>query len=139
MNTFLAFRVAGAIFPHIPRRLSYALAGWLADVLYSRDVEAVRSLRDNIRHAMGTSATPDHIQQAARRAYLGEGRIDGVVHPNHTAIRFEAVECRMTGSGGNEPGLRTIVAKGDRLGLERVEAELIDQGHGGAGQKQTMT
>ena len=71
MNTFLAFRVAGAIFPRVPRRLGYALTGWLANVLAWRDVEAARNLRDNIRHAMGPSAAPDHVRQAARRAYRG--------------------------------------------------------------------
>src|SRR5664280_2745226 len=44
----------------------------------------------------------------------------------------------MPGGGRYEPGLRTVVAKGDRLGLERVQAELVDQCHGGAGQEQTM-
>jgi len=71
MDAYLAFRAAGAIFPHIPRRLGYALTGWLADALCSRDVRAVRNLRDNIRHAMGTSASPDPIHQAVRRACRG--------------------------------------------------------------------
>jgi len=69
MDAYLAFRAAGAILPHIPQRLGYALTGWLADALYSHDVRAARDLRDNICHAMGTAATPDHIHQAARRAY----------------------------------------------------------------------
>jgi len=59
----------GAIAPRVPARAGYALASWLADLNYQRNVQAVRGLRDNIRHAMGPSAAPAQVASAARRAY----------------------------------------------------------------------
>jgi KDO2-lipid IV(A) lauroyltransferase len=69
MNSYLAFRMAGVLAPRIPRRLSYALVNWLANALYARDLETVRNLRDNLRHALGPAASLDQVHAAARRAY----------------------------------------------------------------------
>lgn len=55
--------------PHVPARLGYAILGWLADLGYRRGHVAVRGLRENIRHAMGVSASPDEVDRAVRRAF----------------------------------------------------------------------
>jgi Kdo2-lipid IVA lauroyltransferase/acyltransferase len=49
--------------------VGYAVAGWLADLLYARNIQAVRGLRDNIRRAMGPSASAAQVDEATRRAY----------------------------------------------------------------------
>jgi KDO2-lipid IV(A) lauroyltransferase len=69
MDAYLAFRTLGAILPRIPARLGYAIAGWLARLNYRRDVEAVQGLRDNIHHAMGSSASAAQVEEATRQAY----------------------------------------------------------------------
>jgi len=69
MDTYIAFRALGAIAPRIPVGWGYALASGLADLLYARNIRAVRGLRDNIRHAMGASASAAQVDEAARRAY----------------------------------------------------------------------
>ncbi len=79
MDAYVAFRAWGAIAPRIPARWGYAVAGQLADLLHARNIQAVRGLRDNIRHAMGPSAMgpsamgpsalPDEVEGATRRAY----------------------------------------------------------------------
>jgi lauroyl/myristoyl acyltransferase len=69
MDAYLAFRAVGAIAPRIPARWGYAVAGWLADLVHARNIQAVRGLRDNIRHAVGPSASPNEIEGATRRAY----------------------------------------------------------------------
>jgi lauroyl/myristoyl acyltransferase len=69
MDAYLAFRALGAIAPRLPARWGYAIAGWLADLAHARNIEAVRGLRDNIRHAMGASASAAQVDETVRRAY----------------------------------------------------------------------
>jgi len=69
MDTYIAFRAVSAIAPRIPARWGYAVANGLADLLYARNIQAVRGLRDNIRHAMGPSASIAQVNETARRAY----------------------------------------------------------------------
>jgi lauroyl/myristoyl acyltransferase len=69
MDAYLAFRALGAIAPRLPARWGYAVAGWLADLAHARNIEAVRGLRDNIRHAMGASASAAQVDETVRRAY----------------------------------------------------------------------
>ena len=69
MDTYIAFRTLGAIAPRVSMRFGYAVAGWLADLLYARNIQAVRGLRDNIRHAMGPTASAAQVNETARRAY----------------------------------------------------------------------
>jgi len=69
MDAYLAFRALGAIAPRIPARWGYAVANGLANLLYARNIQAVRGLRDNIRHAMGPSASATQVDEAARQAY----------------------------------------------------------------------
>jgi lauroyl/myristoyl acyltransferase len=68
-SVYFAFRALAAIAPRIPTRWGYALASRLADLLYAWNVQAVCGLRDNIRHAMGPSASAAQVNEAARRAY----------------------------------------------------------------------
>lgn len=69
MDAYLVFRALGVIAPHVPVRLGNAITVRLADAIYRRGHTSVRGLRDNIRHAMGASASPDAVDQAARRAF----------------------------------------------------------------------
>jgi KDO2-lipid IV(A) lauroyltransferase len=69
MDAYLAYRSLGAIAPRVPVRLGYAITGWLADFSFRRNVQAIRGLRDNIRHAMGKSASSDEVDGAVRRAF----------------------------------------------------------------------
>jgi KDO2-lipid IV(A) lauroyltransferase len=66
---FFAFRALGAISPRIPARWGYAVASGLADLLYARNIQTVRGLRDNIRHAMRPSAATALVNDTARRAH----------------------------------------------------------------------
>jgi len=69
MDAYLAFRALGAIAPRVPTRFGYGVIRWLADVLYRRGNSTARGLRGNIRHVLGSSASPDEVDGAARRAY----------------------------------------------------------------------
>jgi len=68
-SIFFVFRALGAIAPRTPVRWGYAIAGGLADLLYARNIQVVCGLRDNIRHAMGPSASAAQVDETARRAY----------------------------------------------------------------------
>jgi lauroyl/myristoyl acyltransferase len=69
MDAYLAFRALGVIAPRVPARFGYGVIRWLADVLYRRGNSTVRGLRGNICHVLGSSASPDEVDGAARRAY----------------------------------------------------------------------
>lgn len=69
MDAYITFRALGAIAPRVPASLGYAVAGWLADLGHRRNVQAVRGLRANIRHATRASASKAEAEDAVRQAY----------------------------------------------------------------------
>jgi len=69
MDAYLAYRALGAIAPRVPARVGYAIINALANVVYRSGNAAVRGLRDNIRHALGPSASAAQVDEVARRAF----------------------------------------------------------------------
>jgi phosphatidylinositol dimannoside acyltransferase len=69
MDTYLAWRALGAVAPSLPLDWGHAVARRLADLVYRRNVQAVRGLRANISHAMGASAPAARVDGAVRQAY----------------------------------------------------------------------
>jgi len=69
MDAYIAFRALGVIAPRLPPSLGYAVAGWLADLGYRRNVKAIRGLRANLRHVMGASVSATQVDKAARLAH----------------------------------------------------------------------
>jgi lauroyl/myristoyl acyltransferase len=58
----------------VPRALGYWIADRFGDYFYRRNTNLRHNVAENIRHAMGTSATEIAVQAAARRAFRMQSR-----------------------------------------------------------------
>jgi len=67
--SYYLYRLAGAILPHIPPQWGYPLATRSGDLAYYLTPGQRAHIRDNIRHVLGTKATPAQVEQVVRRVY----------------------------------------------------------------------
>ncbi len=71
--SYYAFRLAGALAPHIPPRLAYRLAGPLGTVIYR--LSPLRcNVEDNVSHVLGEPIGSPHVQRIARRIFANQCR-----------------------------------------------------------------
>jgi len=64
--TYLAFRMASQIAPHVPRALAYRISDVAGDLFWVLNGPARRAVRANLRHVLGRAPEPGLIRQAFR-------------------------------------------------------------------------
>jgi lauroyl/myristoyl acyltransferase len=67
--SYYLYRLAGAIFPHIPPRWGYPLTTCIGDLAYHLMPGQRACVRDNIRHVLDASATPAQVERTVRQVY----------------------------------------------------------------------
>jgi lauroyl/myristoyl acyltransferase len=67
--TYYAFRLAGLIAPHIPRRLGYWIMGLAAAVMYRMSAGNRLMIATNVRRVLGPQAGDDRIQSTTRTIF----------------------------------------------------------------------
>ncbi|MCR4407732.1 MAG: hypothetical protein NUW24_12570 [Anaerolineae bacterium] len=67
--SYYLLRLAGTILPHIPPRWGYPLATRGGDLAYYLTPKQRARVRDNIRHVLGTRATPQQVEKVVRQVY----------------------------------------------------------------------
>jgi len=69
---YYIYRFLGALVPHIPPRIGYAIFRLLGDFAYSSSATDRENVHDNLRHVLGTEADPAQIEEVARRVFRNQ-------------------------------------------------------------------
>jgi lauroyl/myristoyl acyltransferase len=69
LRTYILFRLAGMVAPHIPRRVGYALMGLLAGLMYRLGRRNRDMIQSNVRHVLGAQASAEEVDAVARRIF----------------------------------------------------------------------
>ncbi len=68
------YRLLGAIMPHIPPRVGYALFSRLGDLSHDKATTSRENVYGNLRHVLGPQADPARIEQVAREIFRNQAR-----------------------------------------------------------------
>jgi len=74
MLSYYAYRVLGAVMPHVPPRLGYALFDRLGKLSYEKGTTSRHNVHDNLWHVLGPQADAAHIEEVARGAFRYQAR-----------------------------------------------------------------
>jgi KDO2-lipid IV(A) lauroyltransferase len=69
MLSYLLFRLAGLIAPHVPRRAAYALLRPIAVLLFWTNTGNRRMIRCNVRRVLGADASQNQVDRVTRRIF----------------------------------------------------------------------
>lgn len=91
MWTYYAFRIAGFTLAYLPKRIGYAIAHFIADILFRLHPSLRAAVTDNMKHVLGTEADDAEVEAAAR----------GVLR-NSAKNYFDFIQLRRTDLGDIE-------------------------------------
>ncbi len=69
MLSYLLFRLAGMLAPHMARRLGYAIVGVIADLVFALRPSKRRMIQRNVRHVLGERAAQAQVNRTTRRIF----------------------------------------------------------------------
>lgn len=69
---YYVYRFLGAVMPHIPSRLGYALFSQIGRLAYATGSTARENVHDNLHHVLGHQVNPVRIQEIARQVFQNQ-------------------------------------------------------------------
>jgi len=69
---YYTYRLLGALVPHVPSSVGYAIFRFLGDFAYSTSTADRENVHDNLRHVMGGRTNPAQIEKAARQVFRNQ-------------------------------------------------------------------
>jgi len=70
--SYYIYRFLGALVPHIPPRVGYAIFRVLGDLIYSTSAADRENVHDNLRHVLGPEVARARIEKVARRVFRNQ-------------------------------------------------------------------